>query len=459
MKNLITVLAIIFLSAAITKAQITITASDFEAQLAIGKTVTTYNDRSTTTVNLGSTGSSTWDFSSLVITDEFVTESKNIGSSPYVSDFPGAEYASNYEGTFEGVFSNTWVYNSIGDNYVSHGTGTVTNTQAGPATAKITFEPAQVEYKLPVGYQSTWSYNGQQTIATTITLPFIGDQTTTIVQQKTRNFTVDGYGLITLPGGKTLNALRIREEITLTGSGVNSSSVMYRFLTKTGESINVTLADGVTANSGTVNISAVSWTTGDGTGVVVVTVNAPTSLAATAASDKIELSWVDNADNEDGYNIERAEGSGSFSQIAQISANTTSYSDATAQAGVQYQYRVQAYNGSTTSGFSNVVNAEIAATGVGEINNVIPDSYNLSQNYPNPFNPSTQIQFSIPSQEFVSLKVFNALGKEVAELVNRNLAAGNYSVDFNASKLSSGIYFYTITTNKFSSTKKMILIK
>lgn len=365
MKNLFTIFVMLFLFSAITKAQITITASDFEAQLAIGKTVTTYNDRSTTTVNLGSMGSSTWDFSTLVITDEFVTESKSIVSSPYVSDFPGAEYASNYQGTFEGVFSNTWVYNSIGDNYVSHGTGTVANTQGINVTTRITFSPAQIEYKLPVEYQSTWTYEGQQTVAATTTIPFIGDQTTTIVQQKTRNFTVDGYGLITLPGGKTLNALRIREESTLTGSGVNSSSVTYRFLTKTGEVVSLTLADGVTANSGTVNISAVSWTTGDGTSV-------PTSVK------------------------------------------------------------------------------EIAG---------LPSDFSLSQNYPNPFNPSTQIQFSIPSQEFVSLKVFNALGKEVAELVNRNLAAGNYSVDFNASTLSSGIYFYTITANNFSATKKMILVK
>lgn len=459
MKNLFTLFTLLFLFSVLTKAQTTITASDFESQLAIGKKITTSRDGVTTSVNIGSAGQSSWDFSSLVASDQFLTESKNVGSSPYTADFPGAEYASNYEGTFSGVFSNTWVYNSIGDNYLSHGTGTVTNTQAGPATAKITFSPAQVEYKLPVEYQSTWSYSGQQTIATTITLPFIGNQTTTIVQQRTRNFTVDGYGLMTLPGGKTVAALRIREENTLTGSGVSSSSVLYRFLSKTGEGVYLTLADGVTSNSGVVSLSAVSWTDGDGTSVPNVTVNAPTVLLATSSTDKIELSWIDNADNEDGYNIERAEGSGSFSQIAQVAANTNSYSDATAQAGVQYQYRVQAYNGSTTSGFSNVVNAEIAATGVEEINNVIPDSYNLSQNYPNPFNPSTQIQFSIPYNEFVSLKVYNALGKEVAELVNQNLSAGNYSVDFNASRLSSGIYFYTITTNNFSVTKKMILVK
>lgn len=89
----------------------------------------------------------------------------------------------------------------------------------------------------------------------------------------------------------------------------------------------------------------------------------------------------------------------------------------------------------------------------------IPEVYSLYQNYPNPFNPSTAIRFSIPEQTNVSLKIFNSIGQEVASLVNGELAAGNHEVNFNASKLSSGIYFYRIETPAFTSTKKMILIK
>ena len=85
--------------------------------------------------------------------------------------------------------------------------------------------------------------------------------------------------------------------------------------------------------------------------------------------------------------------------------------------------------------------------------------YELQQNYPNPFNPSTKIRFSIASDEFVTLKIFNVLGSEIVTLVNDELNAGSYEVDFNASGLNSGVYFYTISTNKFTETRKMILMK
>jgi len=89
----------------------------------------------------------------------------------------------------------------------------------------------------------------------------------------------------------------------------------------------------------------------------------------------------------------------------------------------------------------------------------IPKSFLLSQNYPNPFNPSTTINFSIPNQTSVSLKVYDVLGKEVAELVNEDRPAGNYKIQFDASKLASGIYFYTISAGTFYQSKKMLLIK
>jgi hypothetical protein len=89
----------------------------------------------------------------------------------------------------------------------------------------------------------------------------------------------------------------------------------------------------------------------------------------------------------------------------------------------------------------------------------IPIEFSLNQNYPNPFNPSTKIKFSIPNSSFVTLKVYDVLGKEVALLINENLDAGVHNYNFNASGLTSGIYFYKILAVNFSETKKMILIK
>lgn len=88
-----------------------------------------------------------------------------------------------------------------------------------------------------------------------------------------------------------------------------------------------------------------------------------------------------------------------------------------------------------------------------------PIKYTLEQNYPNPFNPSTSIQYSVPGSEFVSLKVYDILGNEVATLVNEQKQAGNYKVNFDAKNLSSGVYFYSIRTGQFNQIRKMILLK
>jgi len=89
----------------------------------------------------------------------------------------------------------------------------------------------------------------------------------------------------------------------------------------------------------------------------------------------------------------------------------------------------------------------------------IPAVFKLAQNYPNPFNPTTTIGFSIPQSGNVTLKIYNVLGREVAALVNGYKNAGNYSVNFDGSKLSSGVYFYELKSGKYSNTKKLLLLK
>ena len=99
------------------------------------------------------------------------------------------------------------------------------------------------------------------------------------------------------------------------------------------------------------------------------------------------------------------------------------------------------------------------ATDVDEKSNNTPYDYKLAQNYPNPFNPSTRISYSIKEEGLVTLKIFNILGQEVATLVNDVKSPGNYNVNFDASRLSSGIYLYKINSNGFTQTKKMMLLK
>ena len=121
------------------------------------------------------------------------------------------------------------------------------------------------------------------------------------------------------------------------------------------------------------------------------------------------------------------------------------------------KYAAFAYSG---LGPANVYyDMETFLTGIDPVSTEIPGSFSLMQNYPNPFNPETKIKFSLPASGNVILKVFDISGKVVSELVNENMNAGTYSVGFNASKLSSGVYFYRIYTDGFTDTKKMILVK
>jgi LruC domain-containing protein/uncharacterized repeat protein (TIGR01451 family) len=102
---------------------------------------------------------------------------------------------------------------------------------------------------------------------------------------------------------------------------------------------------------------------------------------------------------------------------------------------------------------------EAAGTTVQTTQNNVSDKHILSQNYPNPFNPTTKISFSLPKGEFVTVKIFDMSGKEVAQLVNGEIKAGTHEYQFDGSKLSSGIYFYRINTASFTDTKRMILVK
>jgi hypothetical protein len=103
--------------------------------------------------------------------------------------------------------------------------------------------------------------------------------------------------------------------------------------------------------------------------------------------------------------------------------------------------------------------ADVVILGVDNNSNGLVTKFNLEQNYPNPFNPSTKIKYSVPEAGFVTLKVYNLLGQEVASLVNEFKTASENEVTFDASKLSSGLYFYQFTSKNYSATKKMMLLK
>ena len=100
-------------------------------------------------------------------------------------------------------------------------------------------------------------------------------------------------------------------------------------------------------------------------------------------------------------------------------------------------------------------NDPLAINNTGEI----AKEFSLEQNYPNPFNPVTKIKFQIPVAGFVQLKIFDVLGREISTLLNKELVQGSREVEWDASAYPGGVYYYRIVTDKFTETKKMILIK
>ncbi len=115
---------------------------------------------------------------------------------------------------------------------------------------------------------------------------------------------------------------------------------------------------------------------------------------------------------------------------------------------------IYGFGGFGTNAYFNAENLPVGITPTSSI----AEDYKLNQNYPNPFNPSTNISFSIPKNANVRIVVYDMLGKEIATLVNKELLAGSYSVDFNAAGLSTGVYFYKLITNDFTDIKKMTLL-
>jgi len=181
------------------------------------------------------------------------------------------------------------------------------------------------------------------------------------------------------------------------------------------------------------------------------------SFTASVVANVVTLSWSTATElNNRGFEIEKSsektiwrtigfrEGKGTTSEPQQYS-----YSDLLLdKAPLKLYYRLKQLDFNGSFEYSGIVEVEIA-----------PSEFSLAQNYPNPFNPITAISYQLPMNTFVTLKVYDVLGNEVATLVNEEKSAGVHEVEFNATELGSGVYFYTLKADEFLSTKKMILMK
>ena len=330
-------------------AQITITSGDVANMFAIGNSATIHEDTLQSSIDIGSPGGgNSWDFTNLQSNSMLTLESIDPATSPYISDFPTANICNYNSSTIGGNLSEIWTYSKLNGQFDL--LGNVFISSAFPDVNKITYDPYRRQYEHPLTINSQWSHSYTQTLWLNGTPLFPTSVSISTI--------VDAYGTMTIPGGASYEALRIREELTILGI----TTVNYSFLSKEGAQVNVNAIDANPPNSGTI---------------------------------AVEL-------------------------------------------GTTY------YDGLTTS--------------VEQISG-LPNDYSLSQNYPNPFNPTTLIEYSIPSESFVELKVFDVLGNEVATLVNQEQSAGVYRADFSGNGFASGLYIARITAGNFTNTIKMTLMK
>ncbi len=343
-------------------AQITITTSDLQAFAGLGNTLEVGDDTTANSINIGMTGATSWDFSSLSADFQTTFTSVDPSGTPFAGMFPAATACLSGVTNVMGYELNSWEYVGINNALLFYGTAAQGTISGFQITNIVNNNPAYKPVVVPMTMGTNWTQDYVETDSTDIA----GISSTVSVTNIHIENMVDAYGTMTLPGGGTVQALRLRSDtrqIIQTADGSSySRRISYLFITNTGTQVTVDAADTTSPNTGVIPVDGISFI----------------------------ISGV---------------------------------------------------------------------TGVEQADNTVPENFNLEQNYPNPFNPTTQINYSIPSTQNVTLKVYDELGKEVATLVNKDQAAGNYSVDFNASNLASGVYFYRIQAGNFIQMKKMILMK
>ncbi len=343
------------------------------------------------------------------------------------------------------------------------------NTTASSTTCKI--------YYTTTGFNGTWNFATVTGVGTTQGLYFqaigmtdnnngmAGSNNGTVVK------TTDGgvnWTAVTPPAALTTFAV-----INMNALKNGSNLIRVVFNSTTSYFIYTTTDYGTTWNLETIPASASTLGVqhlqfldanlgfaGGGSGVVLKYVGVVpvelTSFSANVNNGNVVLNWTTATElNNQGFEVERKIADGQFITIGHVQGNGTttetkeySFTDANAQIG-NYTYRLKQVDFNGTFEYSNEIFVDVTA----------PLEFTLDQNYPNPFNPTTTINFSIAEPSFVKLAVYNLLGEEVKVLKNENMSAGTFNVSFDAASLPSGMYLYKIETAKYSSVRKMMLMK
>jgi len=232
-------------------AQITVTAVDVAAQIAAGHALVTNSDTLVATANIGTPGATSWDFSGLGSHRTMTLTSVAPGATPFSGQFAGTTHAFATTATFQGITGTVYEYLTLGTNLTD--LGNMAQAQAFPGvTAELhtTNVPADLVYQLPFTLNSTWT----STFTSTQVISLNGTPISTTPTAHNATFLVDAYGQLTIPGGASYAALRIRKV-----DSVTVKSVSYQIIAANGATVNLSAADPNSPNNGTIPISGASW--------------------------------------------------------------------------------------------------------------------------------------------------------------------------------------------------------
>ena len=232
-------------------AQPTITAADVGAFFSVGRTITYREDTSKTPVNIGSLGSTSWDFRAF--TPHLVSSFLSVtpGSTPFPNLFQGATNALKGTMTYQGITGDLYTYLTLATDLTNP--GSMVTASGGALTVNVTNSPADITYKLPSTYTPATTWNS--TFAETQTVTLLGNPLTPTVTNHNATYVVDAYGPMTLPGGSISQSLRIRK-IDVRSNGTVAT---YIFVSPDGALVTIVAQDANPATSGTINVSDVSW--------------------------------------------------------------------------------------------------------------------------------------------------------------------------------------------------------
>jgi len=228
-------------------AQITITSGDVANMFAVGNSATIHEDTLQSSIDIGSPGGgNNWDFTNLQSNLMLTLESIDPATSPYINDFPTANICNYSSSTLGGNLSEIWTYSKLNGQFDVLGNAIESSALPGFIT-QIKYDPYRRQYEHPLTINSQWSHSYTQTILINGTPLNSSNVSISTV--------VDAYGTMTIPGGASYEALRIREELTIVGM----TTVNYSFLSKQGAQVNVNAIDANPPNSGSIAVDGTTY--------------------------------------------------------------------------------------------------------------------------------------------------------------------------------------------------------